>query len=99
MFRNGQNAPAEPGPQPRSGVDEETPKTAGTTEPEGATAPVGVGDGNSVGSGGTGGPGGNEPKPTLNRLTPSQHSLKHVDSPAVLRAEADKLFQVSGKEG
>lgn len=32
---------------------------------------------------------------TLQRVVSSQHCLKRVDSPAVLRAEADKAFQVS----
>ena len=32
---------------------------------------------------------------TLQRVVSSQHSLKRVDSPAVLRAESDKAFQVS----
>lgn len=32
---------------------------------------------------------------TLQRAVSSHHSLKRVDSPAVLRAEADKAFQVS----
>lgn len=33
-------------------------------------------------------------KQTLRKVTSSHHSLKRVDSPAVLRAEADKAFQV-----
>lgn len=37
----------------------------------------------------------NTNRSTLHRGVSSQHSLKRVDSPAVLRAEADKVFQVS----
>lgn len=37
----------------------------------------------------------NNNRPALHTAASSHHSLKRIDSPAVLRAEADKVFQVS----
>lgn len=43
--------------------------------------------------------GGHVKSTTLNRVVSAQHCLKRIDSPAVLRADADRLFQVRSTPG